>query len=39
VIQIGRLFGNEIGTAFVQTYVRIREQVYSNLTVLHFVAG
>ncbi len=39
VIQIGRLFGNEIGTAFVQTYVRIREQVYSNLTGLHFVAG
>jgi DHA2 family multidrug resistance protein len=32
VIQIGRLFGNEIGTAFVQTYVRTREQVYSNLT-------
>jgi len=39
VIQIGRLFGNEIGTAFVQTYVRIREQVYSNLTGLHFIAG
>jgi DHA2 family multidrug resistance protein len=39
VIQIGRLFGNEIGTAFVQTYVRVREQVYSNLTGLHFIAG
>jgi MFS transporter, DHA2 family, multidrug resistance protein len=39
VIQIGRLFGNEIGTAFVQTYVRVREQVYSNLTGLHFFAG
>jgi MFS transporter, DHA2 family, multidrug resistance protein len=39
VIQIGRLFGNEIGTAFIQTYVRVREQVYSNLTGLHFIAG
>jgi DHA2 family multidrug resistance protein len=39
VIQIGRLFGNEVGTAFVQTYVRVREQVYSNLTGLHFIAG
>jgi DHA2 family multidrug resistance protein len=38
VIQIGRLFGNEVGTAFVQTYVRVREQVYSNLTGLHFIA-
>jgi MFS transporter, DHA2 family, multidrug resistance protein len=39
VIQIGRLFGNEVGTAFVQTCVRVREQVYSNLTGLHFIAG
>jgi DHA2 family multidrug resistance protein len=39
VIQIGRLFGNEIGTAFIQTFVRVREQVYSNLTGLHFFAG
>jgi DHA2 family multidrug resistance protein len=39
VIQIGRLFGNEVGTAFVQTFVRVREQVYSNLTGLHFIAG
>jgi MFS transporter, DHA2 family, multidrug resistance protein len=39
VIQIGRLFGNEVGSAFVQTYVRVREQVYSNLTGLHFIAG
>src|SRR4029077_6402029 len=39
MIQIGRLFGNEIGTAFVQTFVRVREQVYSNLTGLHFIAG
>ena len=39
VIQIGRLFGNEVGSAFVQTFVRVREQVYSNLTGLHFVSG
>jgi DHA2 family multidrug resistance protein len=39
VIQIGRLFGNEVGSAFVQTYVRVREQVYSNLTGLHLIAG
>ncbi len=39
VIQIGRLFGNEVGTAFVQTFVRVREQVYSNLTGLHFFSG
>jgi hypothetical protein len=31
-MQIGRLFGNEIGTAFVQTFARVREQVYSNLS-------
>jgi MFS transporter, DHA2 family, multidrug resistance protein len=30
VIQIGRLFGNEIGTAFIQTFVRVREQVYGG---------
>jgi MFS transporter, DHA2 family, multidrug resistance protein len=39
VIQIARLFGNEVGSAFVQTYVRVREQVYSNLTGLHFFSG
>ena len=39
VIQIGRLFGNELGTALIQTYVRVREQVYSNLTGLHFIVG
>lgn len=38
MIQIGRLFGNEVGTAFIQTFVRVREQVYSNLTGLHFTA-
>jgi DHA2 family multidrug resistance protein len=29
------LFGGEIGTTFMQTFVRIREQVHSNLTGLH----
>jgi MFS transporter, DHA2 family, multidrug resistance protein len=38
-IQIARLFGNEIGTAFIQTFVRVREQVYSNLIGQHLSAG
>jgi DHA2 family multidrug resistance protein len=29
------LFGGEIGTAFMQTFVRVREQVHSNLVGLH----
>ena len=32
---MGFLFGGEIGTAFMQTFVRIREQVHSNLIGLH----
>jgi DHA2 family multidrug resistance protein len=39
MIQTGRLLGNEIGSAFIQTFVRIQEQVYSNLTGLHLVTG
>jgi MFS transporter, DHA2 family, multidrug resistance protein len=39
LLQTGRLFGAEIGSAFVQTFVRIREQIYSNLVGLHVVAG
>lgn len=39
VIQTGRLFGAELGSAFVQTVVRVREQVYSNLVGLHVTAG
>ena len=39
VIQTGRLLGNEAGSALVQTFVRVREQVYSNLTGLHLVIG
>jgi DHA2 family multidrug resistance protein len=33
--QISRLFGSEIGTAFMQTFVRVREQIHSNLIGLH----
>jgi DHA2 family multidrug resistance protein len=39
VLQTGRLFGAELGSAFVQTFTRVREQVYSNLVGLHVVAG
>jgi DHA2 family multidrug resistance protein len=35
ILQISRLFGGEIGTAFMQTFVRVREQVHSNLIGLH----
>jgi MFS transporter, DHA2 family, multidrug resistance protein len=35
LMQFSRLFGGEIGTAFMQTFVRIREQVHSNLIGLH----
>ncbi len=35
MLQISRLFGGEIGTAFMQTFVRVREQVHSNLVGLH----
>jgi MFS transporter, DHA2 family, multidrug resistance protein len=35
LLQMSRLFGGEIGTAFMQTFVRIREQVHSNLVGLH----
>jgi MFS transporter, DHA2 family, multidrug resistance protein len=38
-IQIARLFGIELGTAFIQTFVRVREQVYSNLIGQHLSAG
>jgi DHA2 family multidrug resistance protein len=38
-IQTARLLGNEIGSAMIQTFVRVREQVYSNLIGLHVVAG
>jgi DHA2 family multidrug resistance protein len=41
LLQISRLFGGEIGTAFMQTFVRVREQIHSNLVGLHIdgIAG
>lgn len=39
LLQISRLFGGEIGTAFMQTVVRVREQVHSNLIGLHVAEG
>jgi DHA2 family multidrug resistance protein len=39
VLQTARLFGAEIGAAFVQTFIRVREQVYSNLIGLHVTSG
>jgi MFS transporter, DHA2 family, multidrug resistance protein len=39
VLQTGRLFGAELGSAFVQTFLRIREQIYSNLIGLHITTG
>jgi DHA2 family multidrug resistance protein len=35
LLQFSRLFGGELGTAFMQTFVRVREQVHSNLIGLH----
>lgn len=39
LLQTGRLFGAQLGAAFVQTFVRTREQTYSNLIGLHVNAG
>ena len=39
LLQISRLFGGEIGTAFMQTLIRMREQTHSNLIGLHVVDG
>lgn len=39
MIQIARLLGSEIGSAVIQTFVRVREQTYSNLLGLHVVSG
>jgi len=39
VLQTGRLFGAQLGSAFIQTFVRVREQTYSNLIGLHVNAG
>lgn len=34
-MQTSRLLGGEAGTAFMQTFVRVREQIHSNLLGLH----
>jgi MFS transporter, DHA2 family, multidrug resistance protein len=39
VIQTARLFGGELGTAFITTLARVREQVASNLIGLHVQLG
>jgi MFS transporter, DHA2 family, multidrug resistance protein len=39
VLQTARLFGGELGTAFVTTLARVREQVASNLIGLHVQMG
>ncbi len=39
VLQTARLLGGEAGSAFMQTYVRVREQVISNLLGQHVQAG
>jgi DHA2 family multidrug resistance protein len=39
LLQTARLLGGEVGNAFMQTYVRVREQVASNLLGLHVQAG
>jgi DHA2 family multidrug resistance protein len=39
ILQTGRLFGAELGSGFVQTFVRVREQIYSNLIGQHVTLG
>jgi DHA2 family multidrug resistance protein len=39
VIQASRLLGNEAGSAFIQTFVRTREQIDSNLAGLSLMPG
>jgi MFS transporter, DHA2 family, multidrug resistance protein len=39
VLQTARLLGGEAGNAFMQTYVRMREQIASNLLGQHVQAG
>jgi MFS transporter, DHA2 family, multidrug resistance protein len=39
ILQTGRLFGAQLGAAFIQTFLRVREQVYSNLVGLHVTTG
>ena len=39
MLQTARLFGGELGSGFIQTFLRVREQMYSNLVGLHVVVG
>jgi MFS transporter, DHA2 family, multidrug resistance protein len=39
VIQIARLFGGELGSGFIQTFLPVCEQMYSNLVGLHVIVG
>jgi MFS transporter, DHA2 family, multidrug resistance protein len=39
VLQTARLMGGELGTAFITTLARVREQIASNLIGLHVQAG
>jgi DHA2 family multidrug resistance protein len=39
LLQTARLFGGEMGTGFMQTFLRVREQLASNLIGLHVQAG
>ena len=39
MLQTGRLFGAQIGAAFVQTIIRVREQMHSNFIGLHVTTG
>ncbi|TPK68994.1 MFS transporter [Mesorhizobium sp. B2-4-15] len=38
-LQTFRLFGGELGVAFIGTFLRVREQFHSNLIGLHVAAG
>jgi DHA2 family multidrug resistance protein len=39
LLQTARLFGGELGSGFIQTFLRVREQSYSNLVGLHVIVG
>jgi DHA2 family multidrug resistance protein len=39
MIQTARLFGGQLGAAFVQTFLRVQERMYSNLIGLHVTTG
>jgi hypothetical protein len=39
VLQTARLCSGELGSGFIQTFLRVREQTYSNLVGLHVIVG